>query len=216
MRASSHQPNMGKLFSDIQQRQPTNSSARQDPKNDVQSSRAGLLSSIKERQSPSESNGPPSKAGLFDAIKQRKPPSESNPVASRAGLMDSIKQRNPPPESNPAASRAGLMDSIKSMKPPENNMSSSRGKNSSSFATQSQPRPSRQDMPPSPREVQKGASSRESRERAFARELQQHVHIETNPPQPSPIAKPSTSRSPRDAMRLHRRRMEAHRARHGK
>jgi hypothetical protein len=111
MRASSHQPNMNQLFGDIKKRQPSNSASIQDGQNDVQSSRAGLLSSIKERQSPTGVSAPSPRNGLIDSIKQRDQPAAS-PMGGRAGLMDAIKQRNPPPAS-PIGGRAGLMDAIK-------------------------------------------------------------------------------------------------------
>mmetsp|Transcript_7630 Transcript_7630/g.18798 ORF Transcript_7630/g.18798 Transcript_7630/m.18798 type:complete len:1319 (+) Transcript_7630:555-4511(+) len=114
MKASSHQPNMNKLFSDIQQRQPSNINTRQESPNDVQSSRAGLLSSIKERQSPSEGSGasPSPRSAMMNTIKKRNTAPGSGGPPSRAGLFDAIKQRNPPSQSSAPASRAGLMDAI--------------------------------------------------------------------------------------------------------
>ena len=129
IKASSHQPNMNKLFGDLQQRQPSNSSTRQDSQNDPQSSRAGLLSSIKERQSPSERSSPSPQAGLMDAIKQRPSPSRS-PVDPRAGLLDAIKKRQPASENSPPVnSRAGLLSVIKQRNP------DSETENKSSFVT---------------------------------------------------------------------------------
>jgi hypothetical protein len=129
IKASSHQPNMNKLFGDLQQRQPSNSSTRQDSQNDPQSSRAGLLSSIKERQSPSERSSPSPQAGLMDAIKQRPSPSRS-PVDPRAGLLNAIKKRQPASENSPPVnSRTGLLSVIKQRNP------DSETENKSSFVT---------------------------------------------------------------------------------
>jgi hypothetical protein len=205
MRASSHQPNMNNLFGDIQQqRQPSNSSSRQDSQNEVQSSRAGLLSSIKERQSPSERSAPSSRAGLFDAIKQRNPPSENSaPSSGRAGLLDAIKQR--PSESSAPSSRGGFMDAIKQRQPSsESSAPSSRAGILDAIKQRPQPTPSEN--------ANDAAPSNGNHSAAFVTQRQPRP-IETQTSPPSSVNKPSASRTPRDAMR--HRRLQTIRAQHG-
>ena len=105
MRASSHQPNMNALFGDIKNRQSSNGPPKVDP-------RAGLLSSIKERQSPSSSSSPMDpRAGLMASIQKRQP-ANSAPANPRAAMMDAIKKRQPAPAPS-ANPRAAMMDAIK-------------------------------------------------------------------------------------------------------
>ena len=97
MRASSHQPNMGKLFSDIQQRQPSSTASASVhgssiTSNGPSSSRAGLLHSIKEQKSSPETNISSSRAGLLNSIKEQQSQPMNNIGASKAGLMDAIQR----------------------------------------------------------------------------------------------------------------------------
>ena len=219
MRASSHQPNMNTLFGDIQQqREP-------DSRNEVQSSRAGVLSSIKERQSPSERSAPPSRAGLFDAIKQRNPPSENSaPSSGRAGLLDAIKQR-PSESSAPSSGRGGLMDAIKQRQPASENSAPS-GRGGLMDAIKQRQPSSESGAPPSKAGLmdaikQRPQSSPSENDAvngnhsvAFVTQRQPRpmpMEIQTSPP--SSANKPSASRTPRDAMR--HRRLQTIRARHG-
>ena len=219
MRASSHQPNMNKLFGDIQQqREP-------DSRNEVQSSRAGLLSSIKERQSPSERSAPPSRAGLFDAIKQRKPPSENSaPSSGRAGLLDAIKQR-PSESSAPSSGRGGLMDAIKKRQPSSESSAPS-GRGGLMDAIKERQPSSESGAPPSKAGLmdaikQRPQSSPSENDAAngnhsasFVTQRQSRpMPMQTQTSPPSSANKPSASRTPRDAMR--HRRLQTIRARHG-
>lgn len=247
MRASSHQPNMSQLFGDIQKRK--NSSGQDRSREDnaattaqngrqsssamsTPSSRAGLLSSIKERQSPSESNDP--RAGLLNSIKQRKEPLEND----RAGLLNSIKQRQPSAASDdPSSSRAGLLDAIKKVEPlsenkrpsvSENSMAASNTtrhplgmsfndtelQNRNDVSKQATPLSSNASIPS--QDTSRTESARDTmRQKAFRNQKSySNPRLNTSADeanssqaQPSPVAKPISTRSPRDAMRNHRRRM---------
>ncbi len=198
MKASSHQPSMNKLFGDIQQRQPSNTPNRlpQDP-------RAGLLSSIKERQSPSERSNPSPRAGLMDAIQQRPSSAPANP---RAGLLDAIKKR--PSVSSPAADpRAGMLDAIKKRQSPAGPPSDPRAGLLDAIKKR---QPTSENSPPA-------ENPRLSLLSAIKQRNPENETVESSFGQNTkPMgAKPNGTRSPREAMRHHRRRAEASHFRHG-
>ena len=203
LKASSHQPNMNKLFSDIQQRQPSNSSTRQDP-------RAGLLSSIKERQSPSERSAPSPpfdpRAGLMNAIKKENFQKDLSP---RAGVMNAIKKRQTAPEnkSAPFDPRAGLLDAVKK-----------RQSFSESKSAPSDPRADLLNVIKQRNHVNESNIDKEPTDENSSAFVTDRKSFTVNPidTQSSPtVAKPTTVISPRDAMRLRGRRLNAIRARNG-
>jgi hypothetical protein len=257
MRASSHQPNMSKLFGDIQQRQPSSATSsssqekskeqgrRPSSKPNAPSSRAGLLHSIKEQRSPSESNLASSRAGLLDSINARQSQSERNIGSSRAGLLNAITERQSPSsethnnvnnrsedtsitERQPSRSPCrptvttalssdrniqnrteipdeAALEATPSSSPPSTS-SDSRSSNARETMRQKASRRRHLNSP----KMNTGSNDNNTLSQSSSSSSSQNNTAATATTAPAPAT--TTTRSPRDAMRHHRRRLEATRA----
>lgn len=220
LRASSHQPNMNALFTDIQKRQPSSDASRDG--NDGESSRSDLLNMIKGNKQ-SNMNTPSAGTSLLSSIKERQSPSESSSFVEQGQLPSS--------GGNPTGN---LLDSIKTRHASsENVMATSNGNNNASTLDKKlrnenevgskQPSVSTASTQYSSHGVSRAGSVRDSMRQKALRRHRSHNNYasqgssntaESNP-SPSQQASPNTvsTRSPREAMRMHERRRLAEAAR---